>query len=195
MDGTPRDQDLSQPRVMLLNMMERKHKSPKQSFLISFCHCAAEFVHPILVIGSWRMHKKNVFREVSAQIIPRFCLEQECVLKTHRELTWEFRHNTLHRHFGIFGPSRCWGWPHSFLVQHTHWAGADPGFWSVKFWPQVGALSLAFAQNRGFSLKIPWELHDFEEIFGGKGGPGPQGPSLDPLVLRPCKDECTLTRW
>ncbi len=38
----------------------------------------------------------------------------------------------------------------------------------VEFWPQ-GALSPKFAQNRAFSLKITWKLHDFEEILGERG--------------------------
>ncbi len=36
----------------------------------------------------------------------------------------------------------------------------------AEFWPQGGALSPKYAQNRGFSLKIAWKLHDFEEILG-----------------------------
>ncbi len=55
----------------------------------------------------------------------------------------------------------------------------DPGFGSggpAEFWPQGGALSTKFAQNRGFSWTIAWKLHDFEKKnLGGKGGPGPQG--------------------
>ncbi len=39
-----------------------------------------------------------------------------------------------------------------------------------------GGLSPKFAQNKGFSLKIAWKLHDFEEILGARGAP------LDPLL-------------
>ncbi len=49
-------------------------------------------------------------------------------------------------------------------------SGADPGSWSGGpsrvLTPMEGGLSLKFAQNTGFFLKIPWKLHDFEEILG-----------------------------
>ena len=51
----------------------------------------------------------------------------------------------------------------------------------MEFSPQGGALSLKFAQNRGFSINIPWKLHDFEEIVGARGAQAPRAP-LDPLV-------------
>ena len=41
----------------------------------------------------------------------------------------------------------------------------------------VGAPSPKFAQNRGFSLKTAWKLHDFNSILGARG-------SLDPLPSR-----------
>ena len=57
----------------------------------------------------------------------------------------------------------------------------------VEFWPQGGALSPRFAQDRGFSLKTAWKLHDLEKNLGGKGGDRPRGP-LDPLVV--CVSVC-----
>ena len=65
-------------------------------------------------------------------------------------------------------------------------AGVDPGFWSgrpSRVLTPRGALSPKFVQNRGFSLKIAWKVHDFEDILGARGSPGPQG-SLDPLLNR-----------
>ncbi len=62
----------------------------------------------------------------------------------------------------------------------------------AEFWPQWGALSLKCAQNGGFSLKIAWKLHDFEEILWARGAQGPCPP--DPLLQAPsvlfslCKD-------
>ena len=49
---------------------------------------------------------------------------------------------------------------------------------AAEFWPQGEALSLKFAHNRGFALKIPWKL----KKSWGWGGPGPKGRPLDPLV-------------
>ena len=46
---------------------------------------------------------------------------------------------------------------------------------AVEVGPPLGALNPKFAQNRGFSLKIAWKLHDFEEIMGARGR-GPLGP-------------------
>ncbi len=39
----------------------------------------------------------------------------------------------------------------------------------AEFWPKGGALSQKCSQNRGFSLKIAWKLHDFKQIWGGPG--------------------------
>ncbi len=50
----------------------------------------------------------------------------------------------------------------------------------AEFWPQ-GGLSPKFAQNRVFSLETASKLHDFEEIFGARGGWAPRAP-LDPLL-------------
>ena len=64
---------------------------------------------------------------------------------------------------------------HGFQQSMT--PGADPGFWSggpSRVLTQ-GALSPKFAQNRVFSVKIAWKLHDFEEILGARGH-GPPGP-------------------
>ncbi len=43
---------------------------------------------------------------------------------------------------------------------------------AISFDPRE-ALSLKFAQNGGFPLKIPWKLHDFEEILGARGAQAP----------------------
>ncbi len=62
---------------------------------------------------------------------------------------------------------------------HLEITGADPGFWSgepSRVLTPRGALSPTFAKIRGFSLKIGWKLHDFEDIWGQQGGPGPLGP-------------------
>ncbi len=45
-------------------------------------------------------------------------------------------------------------------------SGVDPGF------GRGGGLSPKFAQIRGFSLKIAWKLHDFDNNLAGKGGAG-----------------------
>ncbi len=46
--------------------------------------------------------------------------------------------------------------------------------WSLD--PKVGALSPKFAQNRGFPLKIPSKLHNFEEILGARRARAPRAP-------------------
>ncbi len=44
----------------------------------------------------------------------------------------------------------------------------------AEIWPQMEALRPTFAQNRGFSLKIAWKLHDLKKILGATlGGLGP----------------------
>ena len=53
----------------------------------------------------------------------------------------------------------------------------------AEFWPQGGALSPNFAQNRGFSLKNAWKLHDFEEILGARGARASLDPLLDDNVV------------
>ncbi len=53
----------------------------------------------------------------------------------------------------------------------------------AEFWPQGGALSPKLAQNRGFSLKIAWNLHDFEQNLGARLEAGPPGRPLDLLSL------------
>ncbi len=66
---------------------------------------------------------------------------------------------------------------HTISVPTMQKAGTDPGLWSGGGQRRrtLRALSPKIAQNRGFSLKITWKWHDFEEILGARG-PGPQGP-------------------
>ena len=58
---------------------------------------------------------------------------------------------------------------------HVH-TGADPGFWlggASRILTRRGGPEPKICSNRGFSFKIPWKLHDFEEILGARG-PGAQ---------------------
>ncbi len=69
----------------------------------------------------------------------------------------------------------CWRKKRHSPVSNGLGTGADPGFWSggpVEFWPQLG-LSPKFAQNRGFSLKLPENcmILILGAMWGGGVGP------------------------
>ncbi len=89
-----------------------------------------------------------------------------------------FELNCAHLQVRVSQHFHCISVLHQIASFWHEWTRADPGFWSrgpAKFWPERGALSPKFAQNREFSLKFAWKLYDFEKKILGARGPGPPG--------------------
>ena len=63
----------------------------------------------------------------------------------------------------------------------SQWQIQDFGQGGSEVLSPEGALSLKFAQNTGFLLKVVCKLHGFEKILGVRGARAPRAP-LDALV-------------